>query len=171
MPASVTNVFLNTRRSLMSTVLRIVRDPTTAEDLAHEAYIRVSRAVSVTPIEHVEAFLHQTARNLALDHERRRKVRERYEPASISYEDIEQVAADTPSVETEIIERERMRQFEAILQSLPERARQAWVLAHLEGWSYARIAEHLGVARNTVYNDIKLVMARCHDVFTRLEQD
>jgi RNA polymerase sigma-70 factor (ECF subfamily) len=74
-------------------------------------------------------------------------------------------------VETEIIERERMRQFEAILQSLPERARQAWVLAHLEGWSYARIAEHLGVARNTVYNDIKLVMARCHDVFTRLEQD
>lgn len=171
MPASVISIFLSKRRSLMSTVMKIVRDRPTAEDLTQETYLRLCRAAAMAPIEHVEAFLHQTARNLALDHERRRKVRERYEPSDLSSADIEQIPAEAPTVEAELIERERLRQFEQILQSLPERARQAWILSQLEGWTYARIAAHLGVSRNTVYNDVKLVLAHCHDAFARLERD
>lgn len=169
MSASITNIFLSNRRSLMSTLMKIVRDPATAEDLAHDAYIRVSRAAALSPVEHVEAFLHQTARNLALDHVRRRKVRARFEHENVTQDAIEQVAADYPSVEAEVIERERLRAFESVLATLPERARTVWMLAHLEGWSYAQIAEHLGISRNTAYNNVKLVMARCHDVFAQLD--
>jgi RNA polymerase sigma-70 factor (ECF subfamily) len=163
--------FVRQRRSLLGTVLRIVRDRETAEDLAQEAYLRARKAAESGPIEHVEPFLHQTARNLALDHLRRRRTRERHETPAADPEAIENIAADTPSIETELIERERLRLFERAMQALPERARRAWALSFLEGWSYARIAEHLGVSRNTVYNDVKLVMGHCHDAIARLERE
>jgi RNA polymerase sigma factor (sigma-70 family) len=170
MSALLNSVFLLHRRSLMGAALRIVRDRQTAEDLAQEAYLRARRAIEAGPIEHIEAFLHQTARNLALDHERRRKTRARYEDTQASEQLVENVPADFPSVEASLIERERMARFEQALQQLPERQRRAWVLSQLEGWSYAQIAEHLGVSRNTVYNDVKAVMGHGHDVLARLER-
>lgn len=68
MAASLTSVFLLQRKSLMWRVMRIVRDRHVAEDLAQEAYLRAWRAHEAAPIAHPEGFLHQTARNLALDH-------------------------------------------------------------------------------------------------------
>ncbi|MFH1558600.1 MAG: RNA polymerase sigma factor [Pseudomonadota bacterium] len=166
----MTAIFLTERRSLMGTVLRIVRDPQTAEDLAQEAYLRARKAIEQGPIDHIEAFLHQTARNLALDHERKRKTRDRYEKADVPVDQVERVPADVLTIEAALIERERLRQFDAALRELPDRARQAWALSQIEGWSYAQIAEHLGVSRNTVYNDVKSVIGHCHDALARLER-
>ena len=171
MSSLLNNVFLLQRQSLMGTALRIVRNRQVAEDVAQETYLRTRKAIEVGPIEHIEAFLHQTARNLALDYRRRCKTRARYEEHEPNERDIESVPADIPTVEAELIERERMRKFEEALSQLPERARQAWALSQVEGWSYARIAEHLGVSRNTVFNDVKLVMGHCHDAMMRLERE
>jgi DNA-binding CsgD family transcriptional regulator len=44
-------------------------------------------------------------------------------------------------------------------------------MTQLQGRTCAEIAEHLGVSRNTVYNDIKLVMGHCQDVLARLDRD
>lgn len=170
MPAALSNIFLLNRSSLVGSVLRIVRDRQTAEDLAQEAYLRACKALETNRIDHLEGFLYQTARNLALDHQRRRKVRERYEETGVSGNEIESVAFDAPSAEEAMIEQEQLRLFDEALCGLPERARKAWALSQLEGWTYARIAEHLGVSRNTVYNDIKLVMGHCHDVLARLDR-
>ncbi|TRL30375.1 sigma factor-like helix-turn-helix DNA-binding protein, partial [Rhizobium straminoryzae] len=52
----------------------------------------------------------------------------------------------------------------------PDRARRAWALSQVDGWTYQQIADHLGVSRNTVYNDVKLVLGHCRDVMARLEQ-
>jgi RNA polymerase sigma-70 factor (ECF subfamily) len=171
MSALLNNVFLLHRHSLMGTAFRIVRDRQTAEDVTQETYLRTRKAIELGPIEHIEAFLHQTTRNLALDYQRRRKTRARYEEPEPNERDIESVPADVPTVEAELIERERMRSFEEVLRQLPERARRAWALSQAEGWSYARIAEHLGVSRNTVFNDVKLVMGHCHDAMMRLERE
>jgi len=169
MPApSLTSVFLSRRRSLIGTVFRIVRDSQIAEDLAQEAYVRTRKALENTSIDHLDAFLHQTARNLALDHERRRKTHERYEEGGISDEVVASIPAVDPSAEAAIIEREQLEALDQALQELPIRARQAWILLQ-QGWTYARIAEHLGVSRNTVYNDIKLVMGHCRDTLAKLE--
>jgi RNA polymerase sigma factor (sigma-70 family) len=170
MSVSLNDVFMSRRQSLMGIAFRIVRDRQIAEDVAQEAYLRTRKAIELGPIEHIEAFLHQTARNLALDYQRRRKMRARYEDFDADEGDMANVAADIPSTEAVIIEREAIRSFEAALQQLPVRARKAWVLSQLDGWSYAQIADHLGVSRNTVFNDVKLAMGHCHDVLRRLEQ-
>lgn len=155
----------------MLAALRIVRDRQVAEDLTQETYLRTLQAARTAPIEHVEAFLHKTIRNLALDHLRRRRTRNCYEDASAGERQVQEIPADVPTIEAALIERERLRLFEEALQSLPERARRAWSLSQLEGWPYARIADHLGVSRNTVYNDVKLVMGHCSDALARFERD
>ncbi|MCV3208011.1 sigma-70 family RNA polymerase sigma factor [Mesorhizobium sp. YC-39] len=168
MRPSLTTIFLSEKRSLMGSVMRIVRDPSTAEDLAQETYLRTRKALEAGPIDRIEAFLHHTARNLALDHERRRRTRERYERRDLEAQDFADIPAETPSPETIAIERERMRHLAEALEKLPERARRAWMLARVEGWPYPKIAEHLGVSQNTVFNDVKLAMGHCHDAMRRL---
>src|SRR5918997_638893 len=56
---------------------RIVGDPGTAEDLRQEAFARAwARAPRDADREHLRAWVHRTARNLAVDHLRRRSVRD-----------------------------------------------------------------------------------------------
>ncbi|GLK69068.1 RNA polymerase sigma factor [Hansschlegelia plantiphila] len=170
MPATLTAAYLSQRRSLMGSVMRIVRDTQAAEDVAQESYLRARRAMESGPIEHIEAFLHQTARNLALDHVRRRSIRERVERPDVPASDLENIPADGPSLEETVIQRERFRCFETALAGLPERARRVWTLNRIDGWTYTQIAAHLGVSANTVFNDMKMAMGHCLDALNRNER-
>ncbi len=167
---TLSGVFISKRRSLISSVLRIVRDRHIAEDLTQEAYLRAHRAIQTGPIDHIEAFLHRTARNLALDHERRRQTREKYERTDAALVDVEQVATDAPNALDILLDREREQVLDAALLSLPERPRQVWILSQLHGWSYAQVADHLGVSRSTIYNEAKFVLGHCHDALARLDR-
>jgi RNA polymerase sigma factor (sigma-70 family) len=73
----VSDLFLDHRETLVHTLFRIVGCRQTAEDLAQEAYIRVMSAAEDQHVTYLKAFLNQTARNLALDHLRKAKVRAR----------------------------------------------------------------------------------------------
>jgi len=170
MSSTLNDAFQLHRRSLTWSVMRIVRDAQIAEDLAQETYVRAHKAVEAGPIEHIEAFLHQTARNLALDHLRRRKTRGRVETNGLSEATLENIPADAPSLEAEVIERERLRLFQAALSTLPERVQRVVVLSRIEEWTNARIALHLGISERTVFNDLKLAMAHCRDALARSDK-
>jgi len=170
MAASLTSAFLAQRHSLMWTLMRIVRDRQTAEDLTQETFLRARQAIEAGPIEHVEAFLHQTARNLAFDHARRHRLRSRFERGDATEGELAAVAADEPSPEAVVIQRERLRRLEQALATLPPRAQQVWHLSRVEKWPHARIATHLGVSPNTVFNDLKLALGHCHDVLERFDR-
>ncbi len=170
MATSLTTVFLHNRRSLMWSLMRIVRDPQIAEDLTQETYIRARHAIEAGPIEHIEAFLYQTARNLALDHQRRNRMRGGVEHMEATEVELANVAADLPSPETVVIQRERFKALEEALMRLPERAQQVWRLSRIEKWSYPKIAAHLGVSPNTVFNDVKLAVAHCQQALDRLDR-
>ncbi|MCD4514372.1 sigma-70 family RNA polymerase sigma factor [Brucella pseudogrignonensis] len=171
MPAALNAIFQSHRRSLLWTVMRIVRDHQTAEDVTQETYLKARNALENRQIEHVEGFLFQTARNLAFDHQRRTKVRQRYEAPDAARDEVESVPLSGLSAEDELIHRQRQQAFDDALALLPVRARTAWAMANLKGLSYAEISEQLGVSRNTVYNDIKLVMGHCQDALARLDRD
>ncbi|MCP5854195.1 hypothetical protein NL323_30110, partial [Klebsiella pneumoniae] len=78
---------------------RMVGNPSTAEDLLQETYLRVSRALGERPIEHLEPFVFQTARNLALDHLRTRRVQSRMLVDDVPEEILHNVAAPLSSSE------------------------------------------------------------------------
>ncbi|WP_311201199.1 sigma factor, partial [Pseudomonas protegens] len=87
------HVFLTQRISLLRTLERMVNNHSTAEDLLQETYLRVTRALSERPITHLEPFVFQTARNLALDHLRARRIQGRTLLEDVPPEVVESVAA------------------------------------------------------------------------------
>lgn len=169
MSATLNVIYLDQRRSLLGRAMRIVRDLQAAEDVIQESYLRTCRAAEKGPIDNIGAFLHRTVQNLAMDHVRRRRTQDRFEVGSGDAVDPTQVASDAPSAEERLLHRERFDRFKGALDTLPERARRVWILNRVEGWSYPRIAEHLGVSQGTVFNDMKLAMGHVVDALSRAD--
>lgn len=164
------HAFLGMRPSLYRAILRIVRDAAEAEELTHDAYLRARRALDQNSPGNIEAFLWQTARNLALDHLRRRKVRALHEDRDFDAADAVVVADPQPSIEEQAIQRDMVKAFNRALLGLPPRARSAWCLSRLEGLAYPEIAKRLGVSPNTVFNDMKMAMAVLLEIRERMER-
>ena len=90
--ASLAEIFLSKRKSLMRSVMRIVRDQQAADNVAQETYVRTSKTINNGPIDHIEAFLYQTARNLAINHKRRLDMRGGIERDDLPEADVENAA-------------------------------------------------------------------------------
>ncbi|WP_027488439.1 RNA polymerase sigma factor [Allorhizobium undicola] len=163
-------VFLENQKGLNRLMRRIVQDASIAEELTQEAYLRARKALESNTPERLEPFLWRTARNLALDHLRRHKLRSALEKPGVLPEVALNAADSQPSVEERAIHRDDLRAVREALEKLPPRAREIWVLSRLEGWSYPRIAEHLGMSPNTVFNDIKMTMGYLVELRRRLER-
>lgn len=164
------DAFLAMRQSLLRAIYRIVRNDAEAEELTHDAYLRARRALEQGDPDNIEAFLWQTARNLAFDHLRRRHVRSRHENEGFDIADAVAVADPQPSVEEQTIHKDMVMAFNRALLQLPPRARSVWCLSRLEGLTYPEIAKRLGVSPNTVFNDMKMAMAVLLDMRERIER-
>lgn len=151
------------RRALVRLLARLTGDRQAAEDIAQDAYIRTAAAAEAGGVTHLQPFLYQTARNLALDHLRRQKVRARVHPvagAALAAE-VEAVPAPDASPETQLLDRERVRRFQDALAALPDRARQVLVLHRLHGVPQARLAVRFGVSERTIAKDLALALKHC----------
>jgi len=150
--------------------MKIVRDRQIAEDVAQEAYLRTRRALENGSIEHIESFLRQTARNLALDHQRHRKMRAAYEADGVAENFLQNIPDSMPSIEAVLLDRERFQALRAALSGLPERTQKVMVLSRVEEWSNRKIADHLGISERTVFNDLKLALAHCRATLVRFDR-
>jgi RNA polymerase sigma-70 factor (ECF subfamily) len=118
-------------------LVRYTGDPASAEDLVHEAFVRLlSETAAGRPPEHVRAWLFRVAVNLATSRARRLGVASRRAPELARRE----VA---PSPEDELLEREAVRDLNGRLAGLPVHVRMALVLA-AHGYSGAEIARRIG---------------------------
>lgn len=164
-------VFMGHRGALVRLLARMVGSAATAEDLAQEAYLKVRAAAEGRPVEHLAPFLFQTARNLAVDHLRQERRHAVVMVPNVTTEGLEEIAAPTPSPETEAGDRQRLARMEAALAGLGERQRRILLLNRMEGLSHAEIAERLGVSVSTVQKDLKTALLACLEVFARLDRE
>ena len=164
------NVFLARRTILLRTLQRMVRNPSTAEDLLQETYLRVTRALSERAIAHLEPFVFQTARNLALDHLRAHRIHSRTIVDDAPLADLHNVVAPDAALEDAAHANRLLESLSASLEKLTPRQQKIFTLSRLQGASYLEIAEQLGVSASTVQKELKLIMAICVGVATRLER-
>ena len=162
------HVFLTQRVSLLRTLERMVNNPSTAEDLLQETYLRVTRALSERAIDHLEPFVFQTARNLALDHLRARRIQARTLLEDVPLDVVESVAAPLSSAEDAAHAEQLLERRNMSLAQLSPRQQQIFILSRLHGHSYLEIAEKLEVSQSTVQKELKLIMAICIGVAERL---
>lgn len=165
------SLFLAQRVTLLRTLQRMVDNPSTAEDLLQETYLRVTRALGERPIEHLEPFVFQTARNLALDHLRARRVQARTLLDDVPDDVLHNVAASHSSAEDAAHAEQLLRRLSVSLGQLSTRQQRIFILNRLHGASYLEIAEQLNVSASTVQKELKLIMAICVGVTDRLNRD
>ncbi|WP_274104410.1 sigma-70 family RNA polymerase sigma factor [Pseudomonas putida] len=128
-----------------------------AEDVVHDAYVRVLERSSQQPIEQPRAFLYRTMLNLVIDGHRRNALRQA-EPLEV---------LDThehcfiPSPQTSLDHSRRLEQLQEALAELPERCRECFLLRKIEGLSHPQIAERLGISRSLVEKHIVSAMKHC----------
>jgi RNA polymerase sigma factor (sigma-70 family) len=162
-------VFVSQRPILLRTLQRMVSNRSTAEDLLQETYLRVTRALGNRVIDHLEPFVYQTARNLALDHLRARRVQARTLVDDAPQGDIENVVAPFAALEDATHAKRMLEGLSDSLGKLTPRQQRIFTLSRLNGCSYLEIAEQLGVSASTVQKELKLIMAICVAVATRLD--
>ena len=165
------HVFLTQRTSLLRTLERMVNNHSTAEDLLQETDLRVTRALSERAIDHLEPFVFQTARNLALDHLRARRIHSRTMVEDVPQEVMHSVAAPTSSAEDAAHAEQLLERLNVSLSELSDRQQRIFILSRLHGHSYQEIADELGASPSTVQKELKLTTSICLRVADRLNAD
>ncbi|OZI70682.1 sigma-70 family RNA polymerase sigma factor [Bordetella genomosp. 12] len=116
-----------------------------AADLTQDTFVNVITAGSLESIREPRAFLVTVARRLVA-HRHRRQVLE------TSYLEILAALPQemAPSPEARLLALEALQELDSVLDGLPPKAKEAFLLAHLEDLSYADIAARLGVSSSSV---------------------
>jgi len=144
--------------SLYSAALRMTRNPSDAEDLVQETYLRAYRGFeSFRAGTNLKAWLYRILTNTFINQYRAAKRR----PERADLEDVEdlylyrrlgglesEIASRGP--EQEVLDRMPDDAVKEALESLPEQFRMAVLLADVEGFSYKEIAEIVDVPIGTV---------------------
>lgn len=117
-----------------------------AQDVAHDAYMRVYPTVTREEIERPEALLYVTARRLAINRLKRRSISPLAPPGS----SLETAASPSPGVAQQVMARQELQLLEAAIAQLPKGCRAVLLLRKVERLSHREIADRLGIAISTV---------------------
>lgn len=147
---------------------KIVGSEEVAEDLAHDAFLRVLTAPKFDPARHEEGprYLFTTARNLALT----RKKLHRFAKPHIAVEDAEMVD-DQMSVEQQAMTADEFELISVAIKGLPEQRRQVLLLRTVFEYTFQEIADHLGISKPTVYREFQRAIQFVHTVRMQNESE
>lgn len=151
-----TDLYRANHRWLCAWLYRRLHCPHDAADLAQDTFLRALHAPQLNSIGQSKAFLATIARRLLSNLYRRRALEQAYldELASLPEH-------CHPSPEELALVREALAEIDRLLDGLPVRARQAFILHRLEGLSQPVIAEQLGISLATVERDLRRAFLHC----------
>ncbi|CAM3961559.1 putative RNA polymerase sigma factor FecI [Pseudomonas reidholzensis] len=144
-------------RELVSFLSTRLGNRQAAEDVAHDAYLRVLERTDAEQIEHPRAFLYRTALNLVVDSHRRHQVRQA-EPLEVLDTD-ERWHTPAPSHSVQL--GQRLELMQRALDELSSPCRESFLLRKLDGLSHPEIAERLQISKAMVEKHIVNAMKHC----------
>ena len=152
--------------AVFNVVLRTVRDPSLAEDITQESFLRAWKAISQFRGGSVRGWLMRIAINRSYDALRSRKRRPSDSLDALDYEPLPTwTSQSTPAEHPEEFSArsELGAALERILASLPDDQRTALLLVDLQGFPYDEAAAIMGVAAGTIKSRISRARAKLRD--------
>lgn len=124
---------------------RITNDLPVAEDLVQDCMVKLwERRIELSQKEDLFFYFKRMVRNISVDH-----LRKKY-PLTDAPETIDISEPISNAIEY----RELSHSIDQIIDSLPEKCRQVFVLSRYEQMTYQQIADHLKISNKTVENQI-----------------
>jgi RNA polymerase sigma factor (sigma-70 family) len=121
-----------------------------AEDFGQEAWVRIAPYARSGRVEHPKALLLRIVDNLAADQARRRQARKAREPSS-----------EGPVAEVDIAPQVDLILLKQIIQNMPPRLREVFVLSRFAHLEYQEIGERLNVPVTTVQWRMRKALDYC----------
>lgn len=113
----------------------------TAADLAQDTFVRLIVSDKRPLPEQSRAYLTQIAKGLMVDLYRRQRL-------ELAYQEwlLQLPIAETPSPEQQAIVLQTLIQFDKVLDQLPVKVRETFILSRFEHLTYSEIADRLGIS-------------------------
>lgn len=130
-----------------------------AADLTQDTFVRVLTSRELQNEEQLKeprAFLLTVAGRLVSNHFRRRSLEQAWIEALATLPE-----QQVPSLEVQAILLQSLHEIDVMLDGLAPRVRQAFLLAQLEGLTYAQIAERLNISVRTVKRYMAEAFEQC----------
>jgi RNA polymerase sigma-70 factor (ECF subfamily) len=153
-------------------LLRWVHDPTAAEDLFQQTWMRVIRHIrSFDPKRNFDAWLFAVARNIAIDYLRRRRPASLEEPMCEDLSISEFLATGAPGPLDQVLCSEKIELVRRALESQPPVYREILSLRFEEEMKLEDIAEVLSVPLGTVKTRLARALERLRNAFLHVRQE
>lgn len=152
-------LYLRYRPLAFATAISLLRDPSTAEDVVHDAFLSVWRAAgSFQPARGpLRAWLMTIVRNAAIDHLRSRRIAPQLQKA-IERREIQ--AHYEEDIHATVVAAADARRLRAAVKTLPPAQRDAIEMAFFSGLTHGEIAARTGLPLGTVKGRLRLGMRR-----------
>ncbi|SDV46245.1 sigma-70 family RNA polymerase sigma factor [Chitinasiproducens palmae] len=112
-----------------------------AADLAHDTYVRLLASRRLPAPQDSRAYLMQIAKGLVVDLRRHRRIEAAYRESLMLLPE-----AHWPSAEARAALLETLVEIDAMLDAMPPKVRQTFVLSRFDGLTYTQIADRLRVS-------------------------
>jgi RNA polymerase sigma-70 factor, ECF subfamily len=142
------------RKPIIHFMFRMVHNQAVAEELAQEVFLRIYRSRETYRAEaRFSTWLYRIATNLGVNHARDTRNERMASTVYLDEPDAEtgttpDVADLTPSVEAELLRRERLKAIRQHVIALPERQKTAVLMHKYEGMDYKQIGEVLKLSES-----------------------
>lgn len=128
-----------------------------AAELAHDVFVRLlATPRAFNDDEHARAYLGRMSRHMCVDFWRRRRIERAYLDVLAA-----QPEHQVPSLEYQAIILETLGQLQAMLERMPKRVAEAFLLTQLQGLTQRETALRLGVSERSVNGYLAQAMYQC----------
>lgn len=156
---NIDTLYSQHNRWLIGWLAKKVGCPHNAADLAQDTFVRIIKSRNaLLGVREPRAYLITTAKRLMIDKARRRTL-------ETAYLNELMVAAETlesyPSPEQTLQAIEALQHISQVLERVPAKAQQVFLLVYLEGKTQTATAEQLGITTRTVRSHLLKVLVSC----------
>jgi len=155
------DVFFVQRSRLIGLAAKIIGCRSHAEDIVHEAFMKVDDAAAPEQIRSQASYLTRVVRNLSIDHYRRRQFEERLMCHDADSSESPAICGETP--EALVSDQQVLERISGALADLPERTRYAFEMCRIHGMKQREIAKILGVSPPLVNAMIRDALQHCRE--------
>ena len=138
----------------------------TAADIVQETYLRLRSGSLPQAIENPRAFIYRVATNLAINHVQQQRLRGRHVVAGALPDE---VASEEQSVEARLIDQQLLARMLAVVEELPPRCREVFILRRFHHMKMEQIAAHLRISLSMTEKHLRKAVIHCAARYQELE--
>lgn len=138
-------LFDATKDKLYAFVLKHTRDKHQTEDILQHCYMKLWEHIDGVEADRIENLMFTYARHAVIDQVRKKQA------SIITFKEVaDDQAADEPATEHDLTYAELNRQVLALVDRMPPKRKQVFVLVREYGMSYDEVAKRLGISKLTI---------------------